>query len=556
MTSFARASLVSTCTLLCACGTPHHRASGDAGTDPSIVAAPQRLDLLLMVDNSWAMSTKQSLLADSAVRLVEQLSSSIPDIHVGVISSSLGDAGDSTVCSRPESKDMAHLLGSLERGSNAGSDEHGILSWRSGQPLEAFEGNVRTLIRAAGELGCGYEASLEAWYRFLLDPKPYASLQRVPCRPGNTATDCIGPSLDEHGEVLVDSELLAQRAAFLRPDSLLVLVTLSDENDCSIRVGDQSWRVSSQANPMPRGSSTCGENPNAACCYSCRGLKPDSCDADAQCKAAPLMTRPEDSISLRCFDQKRRFGADFLYPTERYVNALTQSELCFENDSLSSADCPGNLVANPLLAQRPRSRLVLAPIVGVPWQRITQGIGSERQLDTLEQLQASGWAEILGQPQADPPVAPADPFMIESSGPRQGIVSDNQINGREYDTSFGEGTPRDLEFACIFRLPEPADCSGADPAAEPACACAQDQNSPICEDVPGQSQPGAVQYWDRAFPAPRQLEVARGVGAAGGELVLGSACPISASDTARADYGYRPVADAILARLAPQLPAR
>ena len=30
---------------------------------------------------------------------------------------------------------------------------------------------------AAGENGCGYEASLEAWYRFLVDPEPPSAVQ-------------------------------------------------------------------------------------------------------------------------------------------------------------------------------------------------------------------------------------------------------------------------------------------------------------------------------------------------------------------------------------------
>ena len=46
----------------------------------------------------------------------------------------------------------------------------------------------------------GYEASLEAWVRFLIDPAPYQKLARVPCDASDTATNCIAPATDDIGE--------------------------------------------------------------------------------------------------------------------------------------------------------------------------------------------------------------------------------------------------------------------------------------------------------------------------------------------------------------------
>jgi len=451
---------------------------------------------------------------------------------------------------------MSHMVGSLARGAIAGVDQDGILKWQQGESFEDFRGALRGMVLATGQLGCGYEQSLEAWYRFLVDPAPYASLERVRCRPEATTTDCIGPAVDASGQVLLDQAVLAQRAAFLRPDSLLVIVTLSDENDCSIRVGGQSWRVSSTER-MPRAASVCGENPNAACCYACGGVVPEGCSPDPICSTAIQLTREEDSISLRCFEQKRRFGADFLYPTERYVHALTSSQLCLEHPSLAAADCADPTIDNPLFAQgRPLSHVVLASIVGVPWQSIRKttggGDGSFR-LETAEELNAGGWDDILGQPRQSPPVPPADPFMTETAEVRSGIPVSNPINGREYDTTYGGTLPRDLQHACLFRLPEPVDCAIGTTSGL-ACACeASERNSPVCEDQPGESQPGAIQYWARAYPGLRHLEVLRGQSAAGGDVVLGSACTSNASDTSRDDYGYRPVIDALISRIAPKL---
>ncbi len=63
-------------------------------------------------------------------------------------------------------------------------------------------------VKAAGEKGCGFESSLESWYRFLVDPAPPQSVQVQ-----NNFSSPVG----------VDKEVLKERAAFLRPDSLLAI---------------------------------------------------------------------------------------------------------------------------------------------------------------------------------------------------------------------------------------------------------------------------------------------------------------------------------------------
>ena len=55
----------------------------------------------------------------------------------------------------------------------------------------------------------------------------------------------------------VDSVLLAQRADFLRPDSLVAIIVLSDENDSEVDVrsfGGTAYNFMSIAFPPPRGT--------------------------------------------------------------------------------------------------------------------------------------------------------------------------------------------------------------------------------------------------------------------------------------------------------------
>src|SRR4051812_30336183 len=78
---------------------PGAGASGSGGKLPDDAAVPpaealSKLDLLLMIDNSRNMLEKQRLLLDALATLLDQLSGTgLQDIHVGVITSSLGSHG-------------------------------------------------------------------------------------------------------------------------------------------------------------------------------------------------------------------------------------------------------------------------------------------------------------------------------------------------------------------------------------------------------------------------------------------------------------------------------
>src|SRR5690606_38443706 len=88
---------------------------------------------------------------------------------------------------------------------------------------------------------------------------------------------------------------------------------------------------------------------------------------------------PLDSLNVRCYRQKERFGVDFLYPVERYSNALSQQQICPAADDLhpqSSRCANGGVVDNPVFIRgdevRPASLVFMGGIVGVPWQDLAQ----------------------------------------------------------------------------------------------------------------------------------------------------------------------------------------
>jgi hypothetical protein len=179
---------------------------------------------------------------------------SVLDIHIGVISSSLGGHGADTCRAdgtEPSNNDKGRLL-SRSNEHSADNDiptyqDLGFLAWDPKQKLDGTpdqpsaqdgEADIRTdsdkdlnmdalvptlteMVKGVGQSGCGFEAQMESWYRFLVDPAPYESISS----PDDKVTVPTG----------TDQTVLKQRTDFLRPNSLLAIVLLSDENDCSIR---------------------------------------------------------------------------------------------------------------------------------------------------------------------------------------------------------------------------------------------------------------------------------------------------------------------------------
>ncbi|HTA93110.1 MAG TPA: hypothetical protein VK745_26205 [Polyangiaceae bacterium] len=616
--------------------------------DQIVQTAVDKIDLLFMIDNSVSMADKQEILKAAVPVLLSRLVtpiclqpdgvtpdgmnsdpntglcantadspefSPIGDIHIGIVSSSLGAHGGS-VCSAPSADDATatppiteylddkgELVGAERPGVTTWNNNSGFLAWdpsglKNNPPGENNSATLNTdfanLVEATGEHGCGYEASLEAWYRFLIDPEPPASVTRV----GNSTVRSSKLVFNADGSTTCmgcDTTLLAQRKAFLRPDSLVAVVMLSDENDCSIQDEGVGWFVGAST-PMPKATQACTANPNDPCCRSCAqnepGGPPSGCmalSADPVCMGAAAgsyNTWPttNDSLNLRCYDQKQRFGFDLLYSTQRYVNGLTSTTLNLESDSTKS-------VVNPLFdpgtsGAPPRSTdlVFLAGIVGVPWQDISDdaSLASPTTLNYLtaaDLITKNRWPQLLGDPTTSPPTPPSDPFMIETTGnpaelpngaghhgPRMGtnpnvpgasiVQADsmnptaNPINGHEQNVT----DMADLEFACTFKLATARTCNPGDSA----CDCAPTKNgdaslvtmynSPLCQP-PGGGPAGTTQYFAKAYPGARELQVLKDFGA---NAIVASICPkvtTCATPCQDPNYGYNPAVAAIISRL-------
>ncbi len=577
--------------------------AGSAGGGPIDVGPQQKsdkLDVLFVVDNSVSMADKQNILEASLPHFVKRLINPscvdalgkpvaqqpasataacsvgssreftpVASMHVGVITTSIGGHGGavcSTGLATDTLDDRAELLPKV-RTSVASYMSSGYLSYDATgaagvADVNALVSDLQATVTSAGEHGCGYEAPLEAMYRFLVDPEPPVAVTQVNgvTTPGD-----------------VNTALLAERAAFLRPDSSVAVVILSDENDCSIRDDGVGWFVGASSR-MPLASSSCDANPNDACCRSCsqqESAPPAGCVPllqDSVCQNVPAGQQyatwdaPHDALNLRCFDQMRRFGFDLLYPVDRYSNALSNPKV--QNRA-------GALVDNPLLAARDgkpaRSATLVSVsvIIGAPWQDLATP-GSLVPAQPLTYLDGAGlqsqarWPVLLGNPALNVP--PTDPFMRESVAARSGsnpltlspivpATSTNPlqspINGHEQNIADLD----DLQYACTFALSAPKACANGDAA----CDCSADKtgvatsvttyNSPLCQPPAG-GAPGTTQYYGKGYPGARELTLAQQMG---NRAVGGSICPKLLNDANSVDYAYTPALNALIGRIASTL---
>jgi hypothetical protein len=574
---------------------------GDAGpgryvTSPSHQKV-SKIDILVMVDNSSSMADKHVILATAVPELIDRLSQQkcidpvtgkvvgvamnsscalgvldfapVKDIHLGIVTSSIGSHGAFDVCNDdhdiargrtdPHNNDQGRLVSRVDGGSAPTFLNKGFLFYNPSVTGAIADPSQVTalfteMVKGVGQHGCGYEASLEAVYHFLIDPEPYLTIS-------------VDTSQGGYGRAILngtDTQLLSQRADFLRRDSLVSIAIMTDENDCSIVDGGQGFYpllppvVGTGRSVLPRGTSKCLENPNDPCCFNC-GLQtpPAACPSpasDAEClKGEPLAT--DDQPNIRCFNQKQRYGADFLYPVQRYIDGFTKRQV---------PNRAGQMVANPLFVDltckgtecpflRDPSLVFVTGIVGVPWQDLAIDAGDlTAGYKTAKQLREGGvWANIVGDP-LNPagPIPPGDVHMIESIKPRQGLPGPGSapaadpIHGHEWDPSKDLTVPNDdLQYACTFDLATPRVCTAAED-----CDCfgphVADTQSPLCQTAQGAYS--TTQLRGKSYPGVRILQVLQGIG---DQAVVGSICPAQNIDNARADFGYSPVVGALMSRL-------
>jgi hypothetical protein len=486
---------------------------------PRITRTTQQPDVmgggvLFVIDNSVSMADKQKLLASAIDRTRNIWSICIgPD---GEEEPPTGGVCPDDFTSRGRSiLGQAHVItSSLEGGGEVCIErtDGGVPVDRSGE-----EDPIEQILRV-GEAGCGFEAPLEAMYRFLIDPEPPATVTVT----GEGSAKTTAPDG-------VAEDLLATRAEFLKAYPSVLIIILTDEDDCSVRDSGDAWEMGDET--VPRGTSACARDPGSACCRPCdlsEEEPPEGCaplSEDLACLEGMTLDSREAPLNTRCWAQKRRFGKDYLFPVERYTEALTSPTITNRR---------GQRVENPLFKYGSTPDMVQVLLLsGVPWQLITKpeshGPGQSLEFLTPSELEASRvWDKLLGDPAQNVP--PSDPHLLESVEPRAGLP----LPGVAWDPIHGHDVvwPRkdSLQHSCVFELPEPETCTESR-----GCTCDPrlETESPLCRQPDGSY--GEPQRFAGAFPPTRLLQFARSLGE---RAEVGSICPKQLKNPRELGYGY------------------
>jgi len=597
-------------------------------------AAVDKIDLLLGIDNSRSMGDKQAILSEAVPDLINSLvtpncvdENGVPngeradpaaeegqeckngkaefrpivDIHVGIVSSAMGGFG-SDQCSETATNPTDATL-------NAHNDDRGELINRSGPKeveitqakpsnflawfpgvkrneskkasegatpyteIGAFNTAFSGLVGGVKEYGCGLEAQLESWYHFLIQPDPYLKV----VRDGNKAVyDGINQTI------------LQQRADFLRPDSLVAIVLLTDEDDSSVdplALGGQGWAFMNQTFPAsagvagaqrdqsrggstaPKGTTKCDSDPGAPECTSC-GFKGDpNVQNDPRCKENDgFYGKNEDDMNVRFHKMKQRFGVDPQYPIKRYVDGLTKTQIpnrAGEHDAngnyIGQANCRNPLFSKNLpksaqgpddgalctLEKGPRSPdlVFFAVVGGVPQDLLHFDPASAEK----SKITNEDWVKIIGSDPDKYDLNGIDPRMEQSVAPRQGRPAPSATSGnneeggqlRDWDTKG-----QDLQYACTFPLNAPVNCGASN---KETCDCDGTKNPPLCGATATQ------QTRAKAYPTIREFRVVNALKEQG---IISSLCPITYRNEDKDKdgkpnplFGYRPAVKSIVDRL-------
>lgn len=254
------------------------QAALDLGTDPLACTQPgtssvvrvaevDAIDLLFMVDNSASMREEQEALVAELPRMVEVLASGdrdddgtqdfrpVASIHVGVITSDMGIGGTpippSAFCGTVLGDDGVMLT--EHRGTNASCAPSypSFLEFMVSSDDPAAFAESAGCLAGTGGLGCAFEQQLEAILKALTPADSSVVFEQT--RGGTLVRSTRG-----HGGT-------GANAGFLRDTSLLALILVSDEDDCSSPDLDLYDVISANPRyPVPRANDG-NPSPNLQC---------------------------------------------------------------------------------------------------------------------------------------------------------------------------------------------------------------------------------------------------------------------------------------------------
>ena len=190
------------------------------------LTAASKVDILFLIDDSNSMAPLQAKLRTRMPEFMKVLESApfgMPDVHVAVVSSSLGAGifGNVPGC---QPGTVGNLDGNFQHKAGCGlhAGQTFLRSTGGATPMTNFDGDIADVfscIANLGQNGCGFEHQLES--------------VRLALQKAQTSGN--------------------ENSGFLRPDALLAVVFLTNEDDCSVPADSMLFDPNQQSVSDPLG---------------------------------------------------------------------------------------------------------------------------------------------------------------------------------------------------------------------------------------------------------------------------------------------------------------
>ena len=275
---------------------------GDSDGDTDIVVKPEidGVDMLLVVDNSHSMKEEQTILATSFFQMVNALAYPLPgwdyppvdDLRIAVVSSDMGMSWGGNPYKEGDGLKYDHLFNCTELGDEGqfknmnNIDNHINLAqdfiYCSGNAAQCPEG--WECIDSSG-------SPVNNTVGFCHDPSGNGTYQKCPTSPYDLGMDWITTSPDAQNANLalttacisnlgtngcgfeqqlqsaITGLTRSDQKNFIRDNKLLVVLVVSDEEDCSIKDGP-GFFTSSEMQDVAKLNIACGADHNQKFLYS------------------------------------------------------------------------------------------------------------------------------------------------------------------------------------------------------------------------------------------------------------------------------------------------
>ncbi|MCA9607148.1 MAG: hypothetical protein KC619_16190 [Myxococcales bacterium] len=220
-----------------------HPGEGGVALPSTRPPRPSVLDLLLVVDNSGSLTEEQWSLRHDLAGLLEALTTGDLDgdgvreappfesVQIGVVTTDMGTGGYTVpTCARADFGDDG-ILRTEGRTDVLGCHERypSVLAWEPEADFEGFVEDAQCL-SIVGTEGCGFEQQLEAALKAVSPSHPTAF----------TAASYTPPTFFRSTPGHADGS----NEGFVRSGSLLAIILVTDEEDCSARDPEVFYRDS------------------------------------------------------------------------------------------------------------------------------------------------------------------------------------------------------------------------------------------------------------------------------------------------------------------------